>query len=253
MKNFCIDCNKEINKQSKRCPKCAGIISGKKQTGHKITDSHKRRISEGLKNSSHYNLERHKIYYCKEKGCDNTICYATWKSGSKLCRKHAGILHSKKMKLKYKDILHPNYKHGCAHCIDCLKQGIKTEIKFGSKRCQKHFNKFNSGKNNFWYGKIPKPYWGKYKDINMRSNWEIKYAKYLDKNNIKWQYESKRFYFEDCTYLPDFYLPENNEYIEIKGWWRKDDKKRFDLFKKIYPKVRISVLQLKELKSMGVL
>lgn len=93
----------------------------------------------------------------------------------------------------------------------------------------------------------------KYKGNCMRSTWEILYAKYLDKNNIKWLYESKRFYFKDCTYCPDFYLPDQDLYIEIKGYWRENTKKRFDLFKKNYSKIKIKLLMQKDLEKLGVL
>lgn len=93
----------------------------------------------------------------------------------------------------------------------------------------------------------------KYKNIWMRSSWEIKYAKYLDSKNIVWKYEFKRFDLGNTTYTPDFYLPETNEYIEIKGWWRGNSKLKFDIFLKLYKDVKITLLMQKDLKKMGVL
>ena len=92
-----------------------------------------------------------------------------------------------------------------------------------------------------------------YNGIGMCSSWEVEYAKYLDKNNIKWLYEPKRFYFKDCTYLPDFYLPETDTYIEIKGWWRGDGKKKIKRFKEQYPKQNIKILMKKELEQLNIL
>lgn len=109
------------------------------------------------------------------------------------------------------------------------------------------------GKNNSQYGKITHGKSGKYKGIWMRSSWEISYAKYLDRNKIKWFYEPKVFGLGDFTYRPDFYLPRTNEYIEIKGWWRDDAKKKFRLFKQKYPKVKIKVLMQKDLQRLNVL
>ena len=65
----------------------------------------------------------------------------------------------------------------------------------------------------------------------MRSSYEIAYAKYLDNMNIEWQYESTTFNLGDTTYTPDFYLPDRDKYIEIKGWWREDAKIKFKKFK----------------------
>jgi len=152
------------------------------------------------------------------------------------------------------------------------KIGIPKPKSFSKKisKIKKKFHKlhpnFCKGKNNSMfgvhrYGK-DSPAYGKpashgkgayYNNVYMRSSYEIKFAFFLDCSGIKWEYESKRFYFEDCTYCPDFYLPEWNLYIEIKGYWRDNTKKRFDLFKKIYPKERIKVLMKPELEKLGVL
>ena len=43
-------------------------------------------------------------------------------------------------------------------------------------------------------------------------------AEWLDQYNIKWTYEIQGFDLEDGTwYLPDFYLPELDTLIEVKG------------------------------------
>jgi predicted nuclease of restriction endonuclease-like RecB superfamily len=80
----------------------------------------------------------------------------------------------------------------------------------------------------------------------MRSNWEVAYAKWLDKQNIKWQYEQQTFDLGDTTYTPDFYLPETDTYIEIKGYWYNISKKKFKLFKKLYPQIKITVIMEKK-------
>jgi len=98
-----------------------------------------------------------------------------------------------------------------------------------------------------------KPHWGKYKEINMRSGYEIGYAKYLDKNNIKWLYECKTFDLGDTTYTPDFYLPESDTYIEIKGWMQSKALIKINKFIKQYPEINYIILKYKKLKSMGVI
>ena len=50
---------------------------------------------------------------------------------------------------------------------------------------------------------------GVYKEINFRSQLEIRWAEFFDDFGLKYQYEPKRVFFNDSTsYLPDFYLPE---------------------------------------------
>lgn len=57
-----------------------------------------------------------------------------------------------------------------------------------------------------------------YKKIIMRSRFETKIAYFLDCLKIKWEYEPKCFLLsEGMYYLPDFFLPELNMWIEAKG------------------------------------
>ncbi|MBL5777009.1 hypothetical protein HV436_01495 [Bacillus sporothermodurans] len=71
-----------------------------------------------------------------------------------------------------------------------------------------------------------------------RSTWEVELAETLHKLGIRFEYEPERFYFraENESYLPDFYLPEYNVWIEVKGWMDKRSLKRVKLFKKHYGK-----------------
>jgi len=93
----------------------------------------------------------------------------------------------------------------------------------------------------------------KYKNIWFRSTWEANFAKWLTLSNIKWLYEQKTFDLGKTNYTPDFYLPEFNCYIEIKGWWRRDAKRKFKLFKKNYLNVNIIVLNRKALSKLGLI
>lgn len=98
------------------------------------------------------------------------------------------------------------------------------------------------GKMNPMYG-ITSPH-GKgsyYKGIWMRSTWEVNIAKWLDKHNIKWQYESKRFELKSKTYCPDFYLPGRNIYWEVKGWFHKRHQETIRMFRELYPAEKIIV------------
>lgn len=111
------------------------------------------------------------------------------------------------------------------------------------------------GKNHPNFGKIPIPCKKiKYKGIQMRSTWEVAYAKYLDRKEIKWQYESETFELsKGSTYTPDFYLPETDTYVEIKGRWYKDAKKKFKLFQKKYYSINIILLTRKELRKLKII
>lgn len=84
---------------------------------------------------------------------------------------------------------------------------------------------------------------GKREDLDdqyFRSSWEANYARYLNFIGEKWEYEPKEFEFKEIKrgtrfYLPDFYLPDKERYVEIKGWFRRKDKTKLKRFKKYYP------------------
>jgi hypothetical protein len=177
--------------------------------------------------------------------------------------KHHTNKTKKQMKLHHADVSgknNPFYIHGetliktyCKICNRLLgKNAFYYEIEL-CKSCSKK-EQFKDPRKHPRFG--TKASNGKkiqYKNNYMRSNWEVLYAKYLDKNNIKWLYESKTFDLGNTTYTPDFYLPETNEYIEIKGWWRDIFKIKFNIFKRQYSQIKIKVLMKPELQKLGIL
>ena len=68
-------------------------------------------------------------------------------------------------------------------------------------------------------------------NITLDSSWEFIVAKYLDINNIKWERSQTgiQYFWENSyhTYFPDFYLPEYNIFIEVKGYERERDKAKY--------------------------
>lgn len=93
-------------------------------------------------------------------------------------------------------------------------------------------------------------------EVKLNHSWELLYVKYLNSNNIKWYHEYKTFKFifnnKQTSYTPDFYLPETDEYIEIKGRWIRDAELKFNKFKEIYPNIKIKLLLKSDLKRLGI-
>lgn len=89
-------------------------------------------------------------------------------------------------------------------------------------------------------------------EMAFRSNWEIELAELLHELGIKFEYEPERFYFrnENESYLPDFYLPEFNCWIEVKGYMDKRSLRRVKLFKKYYGKDYAFFLYEKEEREL---
>lgn len=94
---------------------------------------------------------------------------------------------------------------------------------------------------------------GTRKDLGQyfRSSWEANIARVLDYEDIEWIYEYKRFYFKDnsshiLSYQPDFYLPQFNKWIEVKGWFDDKSKIRLKKFKKEYPEENNNLIVIDE-------
>lgn len=167
--------------------------------------------------------------------------------------------HSQTLKIKghHADLMwgkeenNGNYKHGkyCNNkCQDC---GIK--ISPHATFCQHHAC---IGKRSCRYGKVNPSFLGDriyYNGICFRSSYEYKYAKYLDKLEIKWQYEPKTFDLGNTTYTPDFYLLKENKYIEIKGWFTISARKKIEIFKELYPDINFLLLQKEQLQQLQIL
>jgi|TARA_Y100000034_G_C6894621_1_gene412232 predicted nuclease of restriction endonuclease-like RecB superfamily len=62
-------------------------------------------------------------------------------------------------------------------------------------------------------------------EVKMDSTWEVAMAEKLDELNIRWvrnddmklEYTTVRG--RKRKYIPDFYLPDHDLYIEVKGYW----------------------------------
>lgn len=59
-----------------------------------------------------------------------------------------------------------------------------------------------------------------YNGCRFRSRLEARWALYFDLVGITWQYELKCFKIGDVFYLPDFYFPKSDLWLEVK---RRDD------------------------------
>ena len=57
-----------------------------------------------------------------------------------------------------------------------------------------------------------------WRGFNFRSRLEARYAVMFEKMGMDWRYEIQGFDLgDDRPYLPDFWLPELELYVEIKG------------------------------------
>lgn len=97
--------------------------------------------------------------------------------------------------------------------------------------------------------------------VKWRSHSESMIADWLDKNNVKWEYEGYEFDYvsrikggicEKCgepavqkrVYTPDFWLPDYGFFIEVKGQLTSHDRKKMRDFKRSNPGVDVRLLLL---------
>lgn len=126
--------------------------------------------------------------------------------------------------------------------IECDYCGKKME-RVPSKVNKKNYcNKSCKGK--YFWEKISKkmvwkPCHGVIKGQKMffRSRWELVFAiDFLEKSNLKWEYEPKSFTLSDGSkYTPDFYIEDDGVWVEVKGYDKSGSSKRFFAFREQYP------------------
>lgn len=90
---------------------------------------------------------------------------------------------------------------------------------------------------------------GIYHNIMCQSSWELAYVIYQEDHNVTFERNSKGFSYiykdEERTYYPDFYLPDSNTYVEIKGYYDSKTKSKVEQFDG-----NLVVLQLSEMKPI---
>jgi hypothetical protein len=90
------------------------------------------------------------------------------------------------------------------------------------------------------------------RNFHLRSSWELGFAILLDLLEIDWEYEIKRFSdHENRTYIPDFYLVNEDMFIEVKGRFVEAAKARVNEVERLH-NVKVTVIAYNELKELGV-
>lgn len=132
-----------------------------------------------------------------------------------------------------------NGKHCCSNTVFGCK---KLSKKVRSKKLYKR-RKIRSIKQ--WYNS---PIAGL---VHLDSSWEVAYAKYLDENNIRWIRNEIMFPYpwgkRKRYYIPDFYLIDEQLYVEIKGLKTDKDTAKWANFPSYY---KLKTLEKEELEKV---
>ncbi len=137
----------------------------------------------------------------------------------------------------------------CEHCkkeFSYKKQGKKPR-KFCGKECSNKgtvHTKSGGYRKNSGRGKS-----GWYKGYHCQSSWELAWIIYSLEHNFKFERNTKGFeyFFEDKIhkYFPDFYIPDGDYFIEIKGYPNKQNDAKIEQFKH-----KIIVLYKQDMKEI---
>jgi hypothetical protein len=64
----------------------------------------------------------------------------------------------------------------------------------------------------------------------VRSTWEANVGRWLKANGLEYVYEPETFDLGEFTYTPDFFLPDRNQYVEVKGVWTDKERRKLKAF-----------------------
>lgn len=96
-----------------------------------------------------------------------------------------------------------------------------------------------------------KHHWRTNKKLICVGSYESKTVDYLNKHRVNFEWQSKRFVLPNGkTYIPDLYLPDQDLWVEIKGYMRKDAQEKWDWFKSNF---KAELWDKNKLKKLGIL
>lgn len=98
--------------------------------------------------------------------------------------------------------------------------------------------------------------------IRLQGSWELLYAKYLDEKHVSYVAHKGAIWYTKSSdntkrvYLPDFYLIDSDEYIDIKNDYvlnLDESKKKFEDIKKCNPQIKITIITKRDLITLNLL
>lgn len=94
--------------------------------------------------------------------------------------------------------------------------------------------------------------WHNINGISVQGTWELNVALKLNELNIEWRRGSPIEYEMNGKlkhYTPDFYLINENLFLEVKGYWWGDDKEKMDCIYNQYPDMKIVIVDKDKYKQ----
>ena len=95
-------------------------------------------------------------------------------------------------------------------------------------------------------------HWKTNEELVCTANYEISTVKWLNKNKINFDWQPKTFVLPNGkTYRPDLFIIDEDLWVEIKGFFRKKSKEKWEWFNSLYPNSEL--WDKKKLKELYIL
>lgn len=192
-----------------------------------------------------YSVLVHAIKYGHQVSC-GCIVMGKWNKGNTNDEYSKSKIGEKHNRLSIVDIVKNKpygYKMVCKCDCGGVTEQLYADIKKGKVKSCGCYGKEQQSISGSVYGlkngttNCSKRKWGIEKDsefIRMRSGFEVMYAMILNKENIEWEYEPKRFKLSDgLRYTPDFYLPKQDLWVDVKGRVTEKNRIKHKLFREL--------------------
>lgn len=136
---------------------------------------------------------------------------------------------------KVHDVLYHNRGHRKRELANGVKKSKETSIeKYGVPYAMQNIDIAKKSAKNNNKSKTIK-HWETGEDLVCIGSYEAKTVEYLNSKKINFDWQIPFSMPSGKIYICDLYLAEDDKYIEIKGFFRKDAKEKWDWFKSIKP------------------
>lgn len=85
-------------------------------------------------------------------------------------------------------------------------------------------------------------------ELTLRSGWEANVCRVMKGYGIEYEFEAYKFEFPikrgNKSYIPDFYLPNADEWLEIKGYFDQNSFIKLKRFKKYFPEHFVNLFMI---------
>jgi len=211
-----------------------------------LKNGHPKKRAKKISKSKTLSIDKIKEKLFQISGDLVTIDESTWINTTTKCRfidKEHGEWFTNPFHVLYGGCRHPNGSQKRKEETTLKHYGVKHP----SQDKEVALKASRSSKNSYI-----KKHWQTGETLVCTGSWEARTVDKLNNDMIRFEWQPKVFDMPDGkTYRPDFYLTEDDRWIEIKGRFRIIDKQKWDWFQSIMPN---SELWNKEvLKNKGIL